>query len=297
MPDYHPETTLMQATPFLKWAGGKRGLLKQYDSLFPARGDRPFRAYYEPFVGSGAVFFHLRGDGFAGDYVLADVNHSLINIYRVVQQCVDALIDRLRVHRSNHNRGYYYAVRAWDREDGWPESWDPVERAARMIYLNRTCYNGLWRVNSRGEFNVPMGRYNRPRILDKKKLRAAAVALAGVELRSGSFEAAVEGAGPGDFVYFDPPYMPLNETSSFTGYAAGGFGREDQARLAATFRELDRRGCTLMLSNSDHPYIRKLYEGFDIQPVKARRYINSQPDGRGLITELVIRNYDGRATG
>jgi DNA adenine methylase len=293
VPDTQFETTLMQATPFLKWAGGKRSLLKQYDSLFPANGSRPFRAYYEPFVGSGAVFFHLRGEGFARDYVLADINHSLINIYRVVQQCVDVLIDHLKDHRAKHSQGYYYFVREWDRQDGWPENKDPVERAARMIYLNRTCYNGLWRVNSRGEFNVPMGRYNRPRILDRKKLRAAAEALAGVELRPSSFEEAVDGAGSGDFVYLDPPYMPLNETSSFTSYAAGGFGREDQARLAATFRDLDRRGCTLMLSNSDHPTIRELYEGFDIQTVKARRYINSQPDGRGPITELVIRNYDG----
>lgn len=297
MPDTYPETTQRQASPFLKWAGGKRGLLKQYDSLFPSNGSRPFRAYYEPFVGSGAVFFHLRRDGFAGDYVLADVNDSLINIYRVVQQCVDVLIDHLKDHRAKHSQGYYYAVRKWDREDGWPETKDAAERAARMIYLNRTCYNGLWRVNSRGEFNVPMGRYNRPRILDKKKLRAAAAALEGVDLRPCSYEEAVDGAGPGDFVYFDPPYMPLNETSSFTSYSAGGFSREDQARLAATFKVLDRRGCTLMLSNSNHDYIRKLYREFDIKEVKARRYINSRADGRGPITELVIRNYGGDAEG
>ncbi len=276
------------AAPFLKWAGGKGDLLPQYDPLFPT--GRAGTAY-EPFVGSGAVFFHLRGRDFAQRYCLSDVNAELINAYVVVRDCVNDLIERLEEHARRHNREHFAAVRGLDREPGWPDAFDPVARAARLIYLNRTCYNGLWRVNRQGHFNVPMGRYRNPTILHAHLLRAASAALQGVEVRVCRFDEAVREAGSGDFVYFDPPYVPLNATSNFTSYDANGFGVEEQQALAETFRALDARGCRVMLSNSDHPLVHALYAGFSIERVQARRRINSRAERRGAISELVVRNY------
>lgn len=282
------ERTPAGAAPFLKWAGGKSSLLTQYEAIFPAGG---VGTYYEPFVGSGAVFFHLRNRGLVRGARLSDINAELINIYCVVRDQPDALIERLAHHRRHHSRWYYYHLRERDREPGWAQSAGRVERAARMLYLNKTCYNGLWRVNSRGEFNVPMGRYNSPRILDEPRLRAASRALQRVDLAAVPFDEAVEEAGPGSFVYFDPPYVPLSATSSFTSYTAGGFGYEEQGRLAAVFRALDRRGARVMLSNSDHPLVHDLYRGFRIERVRARRHINSRANGRGAISEVVVVNY------
>jgi len=276
------------AAPFLKWAGGKSSLLKQYARFFPTE---PVNTYFEPFVGSGAVFFYLQGEQIARSVRLSDINAELINVYRVVRDDVEALIDCLLHHKLHHSLWYYYHIRGLDREPGWRERASHVERAARMIYLNKTCYNGLWRVNSRGEFNVPMGRYNNPRICDEPRLRAASRALRGVELAHMSFEEAVADAGPGDFVYFDPPYMPLSDTANFTSYTQDGFGESEQARLADVFRELDRRGVRVMLSNSEHPLVRKLYAGFRIEQVYARRHINSHANGRGPIHEVVVLNY------
>ncbi len=164
-------------------------------------------------------------------------------------------------------------------------------RAARLIYLNKTCYNGLWRVNSRGEFNVPMGSYDHPNILDERRLVAASHALQGVEVRSNSFAQAVAGAGAGDFVYFDPPYVPVSQTANFTGYYRGGFSADEQRALAETFRDLDTRGCRVMLSNSDVPFVRDLYADFRIETVTARRRINSDATQRGPISEVVVLNY------
>ena len=280
--------TRTQAGPFLKWAGGKSSLLKQYAPFFP---QHRVRTYFEPFVGSGAVFFHLRGTGRAGSAHLSDINRELINLYRVVRDFPEELIEALQHHKRHHSRWYYYYMRQQDREPGWRQQAGSVERAARLLYLNKTCYNGLWRVNRRGEFNVPMGRYNNPRILDEARLRAAARALAPARLSAASFDEAVDLAGPGDFVYFDPPYVPLSATSSFTAYTANGFGPDAQRRLAGVFRALDRRGVSVMLSNSDHPLVYELYRGFRIERVEARRHINSQGDGRGAISEVVVLNY------
>ena len=170
-----------------------------------------------------------------------------------------------------------------------------VERAARMIYLNKTCFNGLWRVNSRGQFNVPMGRYKNPAILDEPRLRAASAALQGVTLDLRDFRGIADEAGAGDFVYFDPPYVPLNQTSNFTSYAADDFKEQDQRDLAAVFFALHKRGCRVMLSNSDAPLVRELYEGIDpgvrVEEVTARRAINTDASKRGAITELVVLNY------
>ncbi len=284
MPENRP-LDLPQAAPFLKWAGGKGQLLEQYAPFFPERAE----TYYEPFVGSGAVFFYLRGRGFARRYCLADSNAELINVYQVVRDAVDRLIELLAEHQARHSRAYYYEVRNRDRDPAWQDE-DPVVRAARMIYLNKTCYNGLWRVNSKGHFNVPMGRYRNPTILDEARLRAASAALRGVEIAVRDFRERPE-AGPPDFVYFDPPYHPLSETANFTGYSADDFDEDDQCDLARVYRELAARGCRLMLSNSDTPLVHRLYADFTIEIVQARRAINTRADRRGAISEVVVLNY------
>jgi DNA adenine methylase len=273
--------------PFLKWAGGKGQLLDQYEAYFP---QTPLRGYYEPFVGSGAVFFRLRERGLFETYGLSDLNAELLTCYRVVRDHVEDLITRLREHKARHSREYYYALRSRDRAPSWPDA-SPVERAARLIYLNKTCYNGLWRVNQQGYFNVPMGRYANPDIANQDRLLAASHALQGVELAVSDFETMTEKARSGDFVYFDPPYHPLSRTASFTSYAREDFGEDEQRQLAHAFAELDRRGCRVMLSNSDTPFVRELYQDFRIETVTARRAINSAKGKRGAITEVVVVNY------
>lgn len=284
---------LKQAAPFLKWAGGKSQLLEQYTPLFPDPAG--VKRYFEPFVGSGAVFFHLRKQDFAGQYSLYDVNQELIRVYLAVRDQPDALIDLLIQHRERHGHDYYYAVRNLDRDPAWLASASDVERAARMIYLNKTCFNGLWRVNSQGHFNVPMGRYKNPAVLDETRLRAASAALQDVTLDLRDFRKIAEEAGEGDFVYFDPPYVPLNETSNFTSYAADDFREQDQRDLAEVFFTLHKRGCLVMLSNSATPLVRELYEGIDprvrVEVVKARRAINTDASKRGAINEVVVLNY------
>lgn len=272
-------------SPFLKWAGGKGDLLPQYRQFFP----RDASTYFEPFVGSGAVFFYLRGIDFAHRYRLFDVNAELVNTFAAVRDHAESLIELLRAHKQRHSAAYYLHIRSMDRQG--LERLSPTERAARMIYLNRTCYNGLWRVNSKGHFNVPMGRYENPAILDEQRLQAASEALAGTEIAVRGFRDAVQDAREGDFVYFDPPYAPLSPTSNFTSYAAGDFGEGDQHTLAEVYRQLSARKCKAMLSNSDTPLIRDLYSGFRIETVQAKRRINSNKARRGLISELVVLNY------
>lgn len=283
----------LTALPFLKWAGGKGQLLKQYDEFFPKV---PMRYYFEPFVGSGAVFFHLRGHGLFEHYSLSDVNKELINCYQIVKNEVEELIKLLAVHKKLHTeqgKEYYYQIRAKDRESQWKNT-SPVERAARMIYLNKTCFNGLWRVNSQGQFNVPMGRYKAPDILNEDRLLAASAALQGVELKVSGFEQVLEYAQEGDFVYFDPPYVPLSPTANFTSYSADSFGESDQRHLADIFAKLDKKGCRVMLSNSDTRLVRELYQAFHfgIKEVNARRAISSNGSDRGPITEVVVLNYE-----
>jgi DNA adenine methylase len=273
--------------PFLKWAGGKGQLLDQYEPYFP---QTPLRGYYEPFVGSGAVFFRLCERGLFESCYLSDLNSELLTCYRVVRDHVEDLITRLHEHKAHHNLDYYYATRSRDRDPSWANA-SPIERAARLIYLNKTCYNGLWRVNQQGFFNVPMGRYVNPDIANVDRLRAASHALQDVELAVADFEAVTEQARSGDFVYFDPPYHPLSKTASFTSYAREDFGEDDQRTLARVFAELDRRGCRVMLSNSDTPFVRELYGDYRIETVTARRAINSAKGKRGAITEVVVVNY------
>lgn len=274
-----------QARPFLKWAGGKQQLLRQLSPLLPPS----FAGYAEPFVGSGALFFHLRTTGrLRGRVMLSDSNPDLINTYQVIRDDIEGLIDLLAGHRRHHSREHYYDIRALDRNG---RSLDAVERAARTIYLNRTCYNGLYRVNRRGQFNVPMGSYRNPTILQERVLRAAHSALQGVVLETRDYRSLHREFGPGDFVYFDPPYQPSSDTANFTSYTADAFGEDDQRRLATFFNELTDRGVYCMLSNSHTPLIRELYQGFRIEKVRARRMINSKGNGRGEVNELVVLNY------
>lgn len=277
-----------QAGPFVKWAGGKSQLLGQFVPLFPAR----FNRYIEPFVGGGAVFFHLYHQGRIGDgVILNDLNEELMNCYEVIRDQVGQLVEELRRHEAHKtDKGYFYEIRKWDRKPSFKER-SPVERAARTIFLNRTCYNGLYRVNSRGQFNVPFGSYKNPTICDEDNLRAVSRALRGVELHSEDFERCVEWAGPGDFLYLDPPYHPLSETASFTSYTRGDFDEDDQRRLAEVFRQLDQNGCIVMLSNSYTSFIEKLYADYRQEVVNATRAISCKGDGRGSIPELVILNY------
>jgi DNA adenine methylase len=239
------------------------------------------QTYYEPFLGGGAVFFHLR----PVKAVLSDVNPELVNVYRCVRDRVEDLILLLKEHHQHHSHSYYYQIRA-------SRPLKDVERAARLIYLNKTCFNGLYRENSKGEFNVPMGRYQNPAICDPDLLRAAALALQNTEICIQPFDALLEKpATPDDFVYFDPPYHPLSSTSNFTAYNRYRFSESDQVRLKTVFAELANKGVRVMLSNSDCPFIRELYHGFNIQTVSAARAINSAATKRGRITEVLITSH------
>lgn len=263
--------------PPIKWAGGKGQLLSQFAPHFPKKG---FLKYGEPFFGGGAVFFNLQ----PSKAILIDSNFELINFFRVVRDDLSKLLDKLNSHVNE--KEYFYSVRAIN-----PEEISKVERASRFLYLNKTAFNGLWRVNKKGNFNVPFGRYKNPNYKDEENLSMVSKALQGQKIIHGDFEEILEHMEPQDFVYFDPPYHPISETSNFTSYTSNSFNAEDQKRLAACFKELDRRGCWVFLSNSDVDFIRNLYEGYNIETVSARRAINSKANKRGPVSELVIKNF------
>jgi DNA adenine methylase len=265
-----------KARPFLKWAGGKRQLLPAIRKATP----RAYVRYLEPFVGGGAVFFDLS----PARAILSDANAELINCYEVVRGRVDDLIATLRGHV--YDKDHFYRVRAIA-----PESLDEVARAARTIYLNKTGFNGLYRVNKSGIFNVPFGRFKNPNICDEPTLRACSARLAGVSLRCRPFEAVLSEAEAGDFVYFDPPYVPLSRTSNFTAYHDLKFVLEDQERLACAFETLSARGTWVMLSNSDVEWVRARYARFNVRDVFAPRSVNSVVSARGLVRELLVTNY------
>lgn len=266
--------------PIVKWAGGKTKLLPELHARMP----RTFGRYFEPFAGGAALFFSL--DLKCPAY-LSDANADLIAMYRAVRDDVDGVIAVLSMHALYHSldpAGHYMVTRAkWNARD------DSPSRPADFIYLNKTCFNGLWRVNSKGEFNVPMGDYKSPKICDEAALRAASEKLHGVRLATGGFDgpAASRDIDPGSFVYFDPPYDPVSPTSSFTSYA-GTFDKDEQVALAHYAFILVRRGVQVMLSNSDTPFIRDLYAWARIDTVQCPRAINSKGDKRGAINELII---------
>lgn len=263
--------------PFIKWAGGKRQVLAQYLPFFP----KNIRTYYEPFLGGGAIFFHLQ----PSKAVLTDINAELVNVYQHVRDAVEDVLLLLREHQKHHDKDYYYSIRATPGET-------PLERAARFLYLNKTCFNGLYRENSKGQFNVPMGRYKKPAIYNPELLCSASCALQSTAIALEPFENILNRSFHAhDLVYFDPPYHPISATSSFTSYNRYAFRTDDQIRLRETFAELAQRGVRVMLSNSDCPFIRELYEGFNIHTIQASRSINSKGERRGKVTELLITSY------
>lgn len=275
------------AKPFLKWAGGKGKLAP----LIIERAPKRIARYHEPFLGGGAVFFALQEAGLVGEASLADSNADLMATYTAVRDDVGGVIAALGelseeyLSRESSRRGlYYYEVRNQRRLRR------PDRKAARLLFLNKTCYNGLYRVNSKGHFNVPHGRYVRPTILDSERLREASASLAGAELRAEDFVDACARAQPGDFVYLDPPYQPLSATSAFTKYTGADFGFADQERLRDTFDDLTARGVPALLSNSSHPDIEELYREYGMDRVPMGRAINSNGRGRAPIDELLVSN-------
>ena len=266
----------MRARPFLKWAGGKGRLIEQLRPHLPA----PFKRYFEPFAGGAALFFALAPSRAS----LTDVNAELIDCYRTIRDHVEDVITALGRHR--YAPEHYYRVRAVD-----PARLSLPQRAARTIFLNKTGYNGLYRVNRAGKFNVPMGRYTNPTVCDADNLRACSAALRGVELERRDFVEQASRARAGDFVYFDPPYDPMSPTSAFTSYAPGGFGIEGQRRLAQLFADLARKGVQVVLSNSDTPFIRELYRPFRVTPILASRSINSRGSRRGKVGEVLVTSF------
>jgi DNA adenine methylase len=265
--------------PFLKIVGGKRVLLPEILPRLPAK----IKTYYEPFLGGGAVFFALAAEKRFEKAVLGDANHDFMRTYAALARDVDGVIHALKKHVYNEKR--YYAVRAQD-----PRKLESIVRAARVIYLNKTGFNGLYRVNRKGEFNVPFGRYTNPTICDEENLRAVAAVLhrRSVSLVGSDFEKTVAPAKRGDTVYFDCPYAPMSETANFTAYTADGFGSAEQERLRDVARKLIDRGVHVLLSNSDTPFVRHLYKGFKLEKVQAPRRVNSKGNKRGNVGELLI---------
>ena len=266
--------------PILKWVGGKRQLLDDILPLIPQCS-----TYVEPFVGGGAVLLSLQPK----KAVINDYNAELINVYVCVRDHLEELLEMLERHKELNSAGHFYKVRALDREPGF-EDLPPVERAARIIYLNKTCYNGLYRVNSAGQFNSPYGKYKNPAIVNEPVVRAMSTYLnGGVKILCGDYGQALKGLREGAFVYLDPPYMPISSSSSFTGYTEGGFGYDEQVRLKEECDKLASKGIHFMQSNSDCPEIRALYSDYEILTVKAKRAINSRGNRRGEINEVLIR--------
>ena len=274
--------------PFIKWAGGKGQLVPELLARAPER----FETYHEPFLGGAAVFFALhRAKLLTGKkVVLSDVNQELVDTYRAIRNQVSKVIEYLQQHK--YEKDHYYLVRAQD-----PAKLKLAQRAARMIYMNKTGFNGLYRVNSKGKFNVPFGRFVNPKFCDPDNLRSTSRALKQVELRCEPFQGVLERAKPGDFVYFDPPYVPVSQTAKFVSYASKGFDLEDQERLATVFEDLTQKGVMTMLSNSDTPWVKKRYRPFPQIQVQVRRSVNSRKDRRGPVGELVVLGFESKGAG
>ncbi|DAA96933.1 TPA: modification methylase [Candidatus Gastranaerophilales bacterium HUM_9] len=267
--------------PIIKWVGGKRQLMFELIKNMP----KSYNRYFEPFIGGGALFFELQPE----QAYISDMNEELINLYSVVRDNVYELIKDLSKHEVS--KEYFLEIRNIDRTEQYTELSD-VERASRFIYLNRTCFNGMYRVNSQGQFNVPFGHYKNPRIIDENNLLNCSELLKKTEIKCADFSEILTKVKKGDLVYFDPPYVPLNETSSFTAYTKDGFDIDMQFKLRDVCDELDTMGIKFMLSNSDTKLVNELYANYEIKKVFASRQINANADGRGKITEVLVRNYD-----
>ena len=270
--------------PVVKWVGGKRQLMNQIDALLPKK----ISTYYEPFIGGGAVLFYLKPQ----KAVVSDLNGELINLYTVIKNNTDELIEDLKRHKNESQ--YFYEIREQDRDKSIFDKLTNVERASRLIYLNKTCFNGLFRVNSSGEFNTPFGNYKNPNIVNEPTLRAVSNYFnkADVAFCCQDYAITLQEAKKGSFAYLDPPYDPVSDTSSFTGYNKGGFNRNEQIRLKEACDKLDSKGVKFLLSNSSTKFIKDLYKGYDIITVQAKRSINSVAEKRGEIEEVLVRNYE-----
>ncbi len=276
--------------PVVKWVGGKRQILEHILPLVP----KQFNTYYEPFLGGGAVLFWLQPN----KAVINDINYELINVYKVIKDEVDDLILTLKQHdevykQKDFAKDYFYKVRKLDRQRQIYNQLTRVEKAARVIFLNKTCFNGLYRVNRSGQFNAPFGYYQNPNIVNAQTLRAVSAYLNGanVEIRCDDFETVLKKAEKGDFAYLDPPYHPVSDTASFTSYDREGFNKEDQIRLSMVCRYLDAKGVKFLLSNSATDLIIDLYEDYEIDIVRAKRVVNVRADGRGEVNEVLVRNF------
>lgn len=266
--------------PIVKWVGGKRQLMFELLKNMPTKYNR----YFEPFIGGGALFFELQPE----NAYISDINEELINLYSVVRDDVDGLIEDLEKHEVS--KEYFLNIRNIDRTKMFSKL-SNIKRASRFIYLNRTCFNGLYRVNSQGQFNVPFGNYSNPRIIDENNLKNCSELLKNTEIKVADFSEILTKVQKGDFVYFDPPYVPLNDTSSFTSYTKAGFDIDMQFKLRDVCDELDSMGVKFMLSNSDTKLVNELYSNYEIKKVFASRAVNANADGRGKITEVLVRNY------
>ena len=269
--------------PVLKWVGGKRQLLETFRPLLPSK----ITTYCEPFVGGGALLFHLQPKC----AYINDINHELIGVYRAIKDHVEALIAELE--NFENTAEHFYAVRDWDRDKEKYASRSDIQKAARVLYLNKTCFNGLYRVNNAGEFNSPFGNYRNPNIVNAPVLRAVSAYFnsADIHITSADYAEVLENVPKGAFVYLDPPYDPVSDTASFTGYAKGGLSRLEQFRLRECCDDLDKRGIKFMLSNSSTPFIRDQYNAYEITIVQAKRAVNSVASKRGNVDEVVVRNY------
>lgn len=269
--------------PFLQWVGGKREMIKQYQAFFPTS----FNTYWEPFLGGGAMYFHLN----PGRSVVNDSNQELVRTYEAIRDHPYNVIDLLQQLRRKHSKELYMTIRSLDRKINIFKNFYDYEIAARMIYLNQTCFNGVYRVNKLGQFNVPIGSSLNRVICDPEAITKASESLQQTIIKSEDFEAHIRKAQKGDFIYLDPPYEPISEYSDFTRYTKEKFYKHDQRRLANVVKYLDKKGCQVMLSNSNAPLIREIYDKFNIHEVYSARNLNSKSDKRGKIIELLITNY------
>ena len=272
------------AAPVVKWAGGKRQLLEDIAAHLPNN----YSTYYEPFFGGGAVLFELQPQ----KAVVNDINKELINVYNVIRDNVEDLVADLKKHKNEAD--YFYKIREMDRNKEKYNKLSDVEKASRILYLNKTCYNGLFRVNQQGEFNSPFGRYKNPNIVNEEVLRAVNNYFnkAEITFKCGDFVEAVQGIRKGDLVYFDPPYDPISDSANFTGYNRNGFSRREQIRLKRLCDRLNRKGINFLLSNSATEFILDLYKDYNITIVQAKRAINSKGNKRGSVDEVLVRNYE-----
>lgn len=269
--------------PVVKWVGGKRQLLAEITPLLPKK----IPTYCEPFLGGGAVLFSIQ----PSKAIVNDLNGDLITVYKVIKDDVETLIQSLKKHENTSD--YFYTIRDMDRDKETYQAISDVEKASRLIYLNKTCFNGLFRVNSAGEFNSPFGHYKNPNIVNEPVLRAVSKYFnaSNISFYSEDFSDTLSRVGKGGFVYLDPPYDPISDTANFTGYNKGGFDKNEQVRLKECCDTLTRRGVKFLLSNSATTFIKDLYQDYDIKIVRAKRAINADASKRGAIEEVLIRNY------